>query len=220
MHCRFSTSFINKWVLPVYYPKSRQNLGHNQLLCHPQCNNDWDQYYGNERRYLCQGVGKIPNGSAQRVEGTDTFHVIRYIDIPADCLKLFAYTKVVYELNTNKEDKNRAQITVGGNRIIYLGNVCTKNGSLETNKWLPTASYLVLVPTIPYLTLNFYIYTDLPCLEYSCIKLSNIPEEFFQEYKLLDYIHEGWIYFEIHKGVYGLPQSDMLANKLLKKRHN
>ena len=31
-------------------------------------------------------------------------------------------------------------------------------------------------------------------------------------------MHKGWIYFEIRRGCYGLPQSGMLANKQLRLR--
>ena len=35
----------------------------------------------------------------------------------------------------------------------------------------------------------------------------------------MDYVHvNGWVYFEIRNGVYGLPQLGVLANILLKKR--
>ena len=35
----------------------------------------------------------------------------------------------------------------------------------------------------------------------------------------MDYVHaNGWVYFEICNGVYGLPQSGSLANILLEKR--
>ena len=33
-------------------------------------------------------------------------------------------------------------------------------------------------------------------------------------------VHNGWIYFDIVRGCYGLPQSGMLANNLLRTRLN
>ena len=44
------------------------------------------------------------------------------------------------------------------------------------------------------------------------------PQEFIDEYNRHDYVHEGWVYFEICNGVYGLPQSGSIANDLLKTR--
>ena len=56
--------------------------------------------------------------------------------------------------------------------------------------------------------------------EYARIKIEEIPEEFIKEYNLLPMVHNGWIYFEIVRGCYGLPQSGMLANNLLRSRLN
>ena len=43
--------------------------------------------------------------------------------------------------------------------------------------------------------------------EYVRIKLSDIPHEFIEEYDLTQAVQNGWIYFEILCGCYGLPQS-------------
>ena len=54
--------------------------------------------------------------------------------------------------------------------------------------------------------------------EYARTKLSVIPQEIIDEYNLIDYEHNRWIYFEIVRGCYWLPQSRRLANDLLCKR--
>ena len=51
--------------------------------------------------------------------------------------------------------------------------------------------------------------------EYANIKLSVIPQEIIDEYNLLEYEHNGCIYFEIVRGCYELPQYGKLANDLL-----
>ena len=43
--------------------------------------------------------------------------------------------------------------------------------------------------------------------EYVRIKLSDIPQDFIDEYDLSGADQYGWIYFEILRGCYGLPQS-------------
>jgi hypothetical protein len=55
--------------------------------------------------------------------------------------------------------------------------------------------------------------------EYIRIKITDIPEEFILEYRLAgkDDIN-GWIYFEICRGCYGLPQAGILANNLLREQ--
>jgi hypothetical protein len=45
-----------------------------------------------------------------------------------------------------------------------------------------------------------------------------IPQEFIEEYNLMQYSHNGWVYFEITMGIYGLKQASKLANNLLTKQ--
>ena len=54
--------------------------------------------------------------------------------------------------------------------------------------------------------------------EYVRIKLSDIPQEFIDEYDLSEADQHGWIYFEILRRCYGLPKSGRLANDLLRTR--
>ena len=54
--------------------------------------------------------------------------------------------------------------------------------------------------------------------KYVRIKLSDIPQEFIEEYDLSEAAQNGWIYFEILRGCYSLPQSCRLAKDLLHTR--
>ena len=59
-----------------------------------------------------------------------------------------------------------------------------------------------------------------PRYEYVCVKLSDIPEKFITAYTLPQFTKDDRIYFEIRKGVYGLPQAGNLANNILAKKLN
>jgi hypothetical protein len=48
--------------------------------------------------------------------------------------------------------------------------------------------------------------------------LSRFPEEIVNKYNLKALAVDGWVYIEIRKGMYGLKQAGLLANKLLQKR--
>ena len=49
--------------------------------------------------------------------------------------------------------------------------------------------------------------------------ISLIPQEIIDEYKLLDIVDDkGFVYIQVEKGMYGLKQSGILANKLLEQR--
>ena len=46
--------------------------------------------------------------------------------------------------------------------------------------------------------------------EYTRINLSDIPQELIDKYNLKNHACNGWVYFNIWKGVYGLSQSGKL----------
>ena len=56
--------------------------------------------------------------------------------------------------------------------------------------------------------------------EYAKMKISDILSEFIEEYNLQTFTHNGWVYFEIFRGCYGVSQSGKLANDLLRTRLN
>ena len=57
--------------------------------------------------------------------------------------------------------------------------------------------------------------------KYIRMKLSDIPAEVIDEYELKDKATmDGSIYIKAKRGMYGLPQSGLLANELLEKRLN
>ena len=68
---------------------------------------------------------------------------------------------------------------------------------------------------------NFYLMTPLKRPEYVRINIRDIPDEIVQEYKLTEKAEtNGSVYVQANRGMYGLPQSGLLANELLEKRLN
>ncbi len=66
---------------------------------------------------------------------------------------------------------------------------------------------------------NFYLKTPMARWEYMRLKIMNIPEEIIIHYKLRDFVTpDKCVYCEINKGMYGLPQSGIIAQQLLKER--
>jgi hypothetical protein len=65
---------------------------------------------------------------------------------------------------------------------------------------------------------NFYLKTAMSQQEYMCLKLTNIPDEVIHRYKLKDIATEdGYVYCKIRKGMYGIPQSGIIAQLLLEE---
>jgi hypothetical protein len=62
---------------------------------------------------------------------------------------------------------------------------------------------------------NYYLGTPLPRFEYMKMMLSRFPVEIIQKNNLNALAIDGWVYIEIRKGMYGLKQEGLLANRLL-----
>ena len=74
------------------------------------------------------------NGLGKRVEGTNTFHAIKFENIPKDRVKEICYTPVVCEIRPGKKYPNRTRITACGTNVFYPGDVGTNTASLELFK--------------------------------------------------------------------------------------
>ena len=213
-------------ALPVLDHDTGKTLEHRQLRRHPKYKEIWDTSYANELGRLCQGIGSKPSSANpaaspphQRVEGTDTFRPIQHAEIPPERRHDVTYTRVVCEVRPQKAEPNRTCITIGGNRICYPGDCGTKTGSIELVKTLLNSTVSRKGARFACFDIsNFYLGTPLDRPEYVRIKLTDIPQEFIDEYNLTKYAHNGWVYFEITKGVYGLKQAGKLANDLLTSR--
>ena len=65
---------------------------------------------------------------------------------------------------------------------------------------------------------DFYLNTPMTRYEYICLKLCDIPDDVTKHYNLETKVkNEGYVYIEIRRGMYGLPQSGLLARHLLEK---
>ena len=62
---------------------------------------------------------------------------------------------------------------------------------------------------------NFYLNNDMDHFEYVKIPLSAIPQAIIDQYNLEPLAHKGYVYVEIRKGMYGLPQAGRIANDAL-----
>jgi hypothetical protein len=129
------------------------------------------------------------------------------------------HTMVVCEVRPGKDDPDRTRITIGGNRICYPGDVGTNTAFLELFTLLINSVLSRKDARFSSIDLeNFYLDTPMPDLEYVHIKITGIPAEFIEEYKLAGRDRDGWIYFKICQGCDGLPQAGILANDLLRSR--
>ena len=65
---------------------------------------------------------------------------------------------------------------------------------------------------------NFYLGTIMTRYEYLRLSITIIPQEIIDQYTLLPLVRNGYVYIEIQRGMYGLPQAGILANNQLTER--
>jgi hypothetical protein len=183
---------------------------YRQLVADPKTRDVWLHSAANEFGRLAQGV-------KTRIKGTNTIKFIAHTAVPTG--RTVTYARFCANIRQQKEETHRCRITVGGDRIDYPGEVSTKTAGLTTIKLLLNS--VVSKQNGHFMTAdvnNFYLNTPLECPEYMRIPVELIPQEIIDDYNLTPLIYRDYIYVEINKGMYGLPQAGLLANKLLARR--
>ncbi len=163
---------------------------------------------------MCQGDNKTGT------KGTDTIFVMEPKDIPNISKdQPPTYAKVVVAYPPQKEDPYRVRFTAGENLINYPGELtmCTANMTTTKLHW----NNVLSTPKAHYMCLdidNFYLMAALDRYEYMKMPINLFPPWIIKQYGLHNKIVGGYIYLQMRKAVWGLPQAGILANKLLQKR--
>ena len=206
---------LEHFANPVVHPTSGKTISkYEELANDPFLRDTWTTAFGKELGALAQGDNKT--GAA----GTNTIFFLDHKDIlniPSD--RTITYARVVVDYRPQKEDPNRVRITVGGNLIDYPGELTTRTADLVTSKILWNS--IISTPSARYLTADlklFYLTAPLDRYEYMRIPLKIIPTHIIDQYDLRAKAKNGFVYMEIRRAMYGLPQAGILANKLLKQR--
>jgi hypothetical protein len=167
-------------------------------------------------------MGRLAQGLPGVVDGTDTFFFINYDKIPKDRCKDVTYTRICVNYRPEKEDPNRVRITVGGDRINYPFDVGTPTADMLLVKLLFNSIISTKGAKFMYLDIkNFYLNTPMERYEYMRMKITDIPEEVIEHYNLREKASkDGFVFVEIRRGMYGLPQAGLIAQELLEKRLN
>ena len=83
---------------------------------------------------LFQEVGTGTNSIGKRVEGPNTFSVVKFEDIPKYRLNEICYTSVVCKVRPGKKGPSRTRIKICGTNICYPGDVGTNTASIKLFK--------------------------------------------------------------------------------------
>lgn len=188
-----------------------RQMEYRELIRNPVTREAWTHSSANE-------FGRLAQGLKRGIQGTDTIRFIRKAQVPPD--RKPTYARFVCDIRPQKAEVNRTRLTVGGNLINYPGDTSTKTADLITAKMLLNST--ISTPGARCVCVdvkNFYLNTPMDRYEYVRIPIALVPQEVINEYNLTALTDsQGNIYLEVRKGMYGLPQAGMLANKLLAKR--
>jgi hypothetical protein len=186
---------------------------------HLMKNPKYRQLYG---KSYAKELGRLAQGMPGQVEGTNTIFFIDKSDIPVARWRDVTYGRIVVNYRPEKDDPYRTRLTVGGDRVNYPHDCGTPTVDLLTVKLLLNS--VISTPGAKFMTIDikdFYLNTPMPRYEYMRLKLSDLPDDFIKQYNLAAKVtKDGYVYVEIRRGMYGLPQSGLLAQQLLEKRLN
>ena len=164
----------------------------------------WKRALANEFGRLMQGVG------TRIVGGTETLFPIEHKNIPQG--RTAAYAKIVVDIRPQKKETHRARLVVGGDRVDYPYEVSTRTVDLDTTKMFLNS--VISSPGARFMTMDikdFYLGTPLKRYEYIRMQYDIIPQEIVEQYHLQAFKHGEYVYFEVRRGMYGLPQAGKIA---------
>jgi len=188
-------------------------LEYRHLMKRPEYKEQWSTSYANE-------IGRLAQGIKGRVTGTNTMFFIHKGEVPKDRIRDTTYGRITCMFRPEKEEQNRTRLTMGGDRINYPDDCGTPTADLLTVKLLLNS--VISTVGAKFFTLDikdFYLNTPMKRFEYMRLKMTDIPDEVIEEYALNDKATpDGFVYVEVRRGMYGLPQAGLLAQELLEER--
>ena len=212
---RFPLQLMCELAGAVLDPKTGELMEYRHLIKKPEYVETWTNANAKEIGRLAQGIPGV-------VEGTDTFNFIKYEQIPNERKPDVTYARICCNLRPEKEDPYRVRITVGGDRINYPFDVGTPTADMQLVKLLFNS--IISTPNAKFMSLdisNFYLKTPMKRPEYMRMHLDTIPQQIIELYNLKEKADaKGFVYVEITKGMYGLPQAGIIAQELLEERLN
>jgi hypothetical protein len=109
---------------------------------------------------------------------------------------------------------------MGGDRVHYPGDTSTTTANLLSIK-IPISS-IISTAGAKFMTMDikdFYLNTPMARYEYMQLRIADMPDKVIEHYNLRDKATpDGYIYCEIQRGMYGLPQARIIAQQPIKER--
>eukprot|EP00957_Ditylum_brightwellii_P114440 8724927-Ditylum_brightwellii.AAC.1 len=189
--------------------ETSQSLEYWYLIQDPKYQKIWATSCANKFGRLTQGVGK------RMPTGTNTIKFIPKNMIPNN--KKTTYVQFVCDIWPQKIEKHRTHITVGGNLNECPGEVHTPTVDMDMAKLLFNS--VISIPRARSCTLDikdFYLNTPMEQFEYIKIPYHLIPNEEKDQYEIETLVQDKFVYIEVRKGMYGMPQAGCISHDQLK----
>ena len=201
--------------MPMVHPTTGETISSYKKLMHDPATKDiWQRAFGKDFGGMAQGCNKTGQ------KGTNAIFVMTHEEIrniPKD--RIVTYARVVVDFRPQKDDPHRIRITAGGNLINYPGELSTRTADLTTSKLMWNS--VLSTEGAKYMCLDikkFYLSAPLDRFEYMKIPLALFPQWTSDQYDLAKHALHGFVYLEMRRAVWSLPQAGILANKLLRRR--
>jgi hypothetical protein len=169
---------------------------YKKLVAMPEFTEVWETAFGKEFGNQAQGYNKTGE------KGTDTLFVMDHEqirNIPRD--RTITYGRIVIDYRPQKED--------------IIGEVTTHTADLTTAKIMWNS--VISTEDAKFMGIDiksFFITAELDWYEYMKMPLDiAFPKHVREQYNLDRKAKNGYVYLEIRRAIYGLPQSGALANK-------
>ena len=202
--------FLKKMISYVLDEDIREIMDDIKLIKNPKYLPLYQNYHSKEIVGLAQGMSGL-------VEGTNTMFFIKKIAVSADKWRDVTYGQIVVDYRPDKTNPCCTRLTVGGGRVKYLGDFSTP--SVELTAVNPLLNIIVSTLNAKFMTIDikyFNLNTLMARSKYMRLKLGNLSKSVVQHYNLAEKnTREGYVYVEIKRGVYGLPQAGLIAQQLL-----
>ncbi len=153
--------------------------------------------------------------------GTNTIVFIKKNQAPQNRAKDVSCSLITCLIRPEKiEEPNWTRLIVGGNRVHYPSDTGTPTANLLTVKLLINST--ISTPNAKCMTMDikdFYLNTLMARYEYMQLWIANMPEDVIKHYQLTNITtSDGYVYCEIQKEMYSLPQAGIIAQQLLEKQ--
>ena len=179
----------------------------------------WECSFANEwARLLPHGIGTT-RPIADQVKGTGTLFFIEKAHVPKD--RKVTYANFICNIRPQKTETHRVRMTAGGDRLDYPGDASSPAVSMLDAKLHINSTISDAKNGARYLGLdiqNFYLGTPMKYFQYIRVRPAIIPQEVWDDNRYnIPIAADGYVYLEIHRGMYGLKEAGIIVFRQLVK---